>query len=288
MSNPTHSRLLICLMLLFSTVIHGEEARVKPSDTSVTQRLKTPGQSEVPTKITRQLEKFFDTLKNNEVKMAFLNLFAGGKFEKEGEIVEKSVSITENTLQKCGKLELYELMDSHAYGTRILSVSYITVHGDKFFRWTFLYQNPSGSEWSLSKFSVDNLRDFLPAYPLAMQPPKDLQLKIEKFFLGIESNRSTDAFAELVKDSPLQNSVEQLSAFATKTDEAVKGYGKMQYYELFDNRQICSKLRMLTYISCLEHKPLRWQFIFTTGKDGKWSLQNVRVDDQLDEAIAGG
>ncbi|MDD5262242.1 MAG: hypothetical protein PHD76_10400 [Methylacidiphilales bacterium] len=275
------------LLLCWAAACPAQENRLKPSDSAVTQRLKTPGQTETPQKITNQLEKFFNTIQAGDAKLAFFGLFEGSKLEKEGEVVDKSVSITENTLQKCGRLESYDPMESRLYGTRLLSVSYITVHGDKFFRWAFIYQNPSGNDWSLIKFSVDNMRDFLPAYPIATNPPDNIQLKLEKFFLALESDRTDDGFNDLVKDSVLQNSTDQVSAFVAKTNEALKGYGKMKSYELFDNRQICRKLRLLTYISYLEHKPLRWQFVFTTAKDGKWSLQNVRVDDQLEEAIAG-
>lgn len=112
-----------------------------------------------------------------------------------------------------------------------------------------------------------------------------MQLKVEKFFVTIQSGRSDDAFKEILTGSDIENSGPNVDAFSQRVDKAIKDYGAMRHYELFDVRPLTSKITMLTYFAYLDTEPLRWQFFFETSSPTAWKLINLRVDDSLDEAV---
>jgi len=277
-------KIFLLLPLLLAGALQAQD-RLKPSDAGSPPRISTQSIRDLPAKISRPIEKFFVTLQNGDTKLAFLGLFENSRLSKEGDVVQDYVNTAENSFAKFGRIDSFELVDVRPYGGRMLLATYITLIKDKFFQWQFLYMSPAGTDWVLINLRVDDWREFLPLNPVTLAPPKDVQLKIEKFYLTIQSNRTEDAFNEMLKGSPLENSADPIKAFAAKVNDALKSYGSMRGYELYDNRPLGSKIHLLTYISYLDSKPLRWQFIYRSEKGGPWNLQTVRVDDQLDPAI---
>ncbi|MDR2463191.1 MAG: hypothetical protein LBD30_05375 [Verrucomicrobiales bacterium] len=241
--------------------------------------------NDAPRQITRQIGLFYTNLQNNNVRHAYDELFKGTRQASNPELVSDLVRMTEDTVAKYGNLDTSELLETRAYGTRLLNVSFLTRHQDKFYRWQFIYQSADGEDWRLNNMAVDDLRAFLPSYPVNQPPPADIQLKMEKFFLALQNLTTVAAFDDLTKDSPLELSTGQVSAFVAKTNLALGNYGGMKYYELFDNRPLGKGMRLLTYLSTLELQTLRWQLVFTVSDSGKWTLLTIRLDDQIAAGI---
>jgi len=270
--------LVLCLLPLL--------AAASLSAQSSPGRLK-PGQADeaVPLPIAKQIGLFFTNIQNNNVKHAYDELFKGTRQANDADLIGDFVTMTNNTVEKFGNIDSFELIDSRNFGSRLLAVSYLTRHRDKFYRWQFIYQSANDGDWLLNNMAVDDLRAFLPAYPVNLAPPADIQIKMEKFFLSIQNRAVDAAFNDITKGSPLDGSTEQISAFISKTNLALTNFGAMKHYELFDNRPLGKNLRILTYLSTLETQTLRWQFVFTVDKNDKWTLLTIRLDDQIAAGI---
>jgi hypothetical protein len=239
----------------------------------------------LPLPIAKQIGLFFTNIQNNNVRHAYDELFKGTRQAADTELITDFVTMTNNTVTKFGNIDSYELIDTRSFGSRLLNVSYLTRHRDKFYRWQFICQSANGNDWLLTNMGVDDMRALLPAYPVNLPPPDYIQIKMEKFFLSIQNHATEAAFNDITKGSPLASSAGQISAFVAKTNLALTNYGAMKHYEPFDNRPLGKNLRLLTYLSTLELQPLRWQFVFTVDKDGKWNLLTIRVDDQIAAGI---
>jgi hypothetical protein len=252
-----------------------EPARLKPADNSV----------DIPASALAQLDQFFRTLQSNNSKLAFLNLFDKTQFKEDNEVIENFITASQGSIDRFGKYDRFTAWESNKVGSRLFRVSYISEQGSKLFRWQFLYFTPVGNDWRLANIRVDDLREYLPAQPKISSLPKDVQLKVEKFFVSIQSNRTADAFKDILTGSAIDNSGPNVDAFTQRVEKAVKDYGAMRNYELFDVRPLTAKVTMLTYLGHLETEPLRWQFFFETLPGTPWKLINLRVDDSLDEGI---
>jgi hypothetical protein len=243
------------------------------------------GSGEVPPQISRQTGLFFANVQNNNMRDGYVDLFNGTWQAAVSVLVGVFVEMSTKTVGKFGNIDSFELIDSRAFGTRLLDVAYLTRHHDKFYRWQFIYQAVGNGNWLLTNMAVDDLRALLPAYPASLPPPDDIQIRMEKFFLALQNRAVDDAFRELVKGSPLAGSAEQTAAFIAKTKLAFANYGAMNHYELFDHRPLGKGLRLLTYFNTLDLQTLRWQFIFTVDARGQWTLLTIRLDDQIAAGI---
>jgi hypothetical protein len=276
---------LLASLLLTGSSVHAQEDRVKPTKNEPS-RLKTSAHSlEIPPAPQAQLDQFFRTLQAGNSKLAFLNLFEKTQFKDDTDVIDNFVAASQGGIERFGKYGKFYPFESSRIGSQLYSLSFISEQGTKLFRWHFLYFTPVGNDWRLSNIRVDDLREYLPPNPTISPIPKDVQLKIEKFFITIQSNRSAEAFKDILTDSGIDNSGANVDAFVQKTDKAIKDYGVMRNYELFDVRTLTTKVTMLTYFAHLETEPLRWQFFYETSATTPWKLINLRVDDGLDEAI---
>ncbi|MDR1190684.1 MAG: hypothetical protein LBK60_03335 [Verrucomicrobiales bacterium] len=262
---------LIIVALLLTVSLWAQNARLTPAT----------GVSDAPRQITRQIGLFYTNLQNDNIRHAYNELFKGTRQATDAALINDLFRMTEETIARHGNLDTYELIEARAYGTRILDLACLTRHKDKFYRWQFIYQSADGDDWRLNNMAVDDLRAFLPAYPIAQPPPADLQIKMEKFFLAVQNRATAAAFQNITKGSPLEFSTEQIAAFVAKTNLALGNYGGLKHYELFDNRPLGKGMRLLTYLSALEQQSLRWQFVFTVSEAGQWTLLTIRVDDQI-------
>jgi len=263
--------------------LSAQENRIKPTQVEPA-RLKTSDSNiEIPPAAQTQINRFFSTLQAGNSKLAFLNLFEKTQFKEDNEVIENFVAASQGSIERFGNYERFTPFENKKIGSRLFRLSYISEQGTKLFRWQFLYFTPVGNDWRLANIRVDDLREYLPPQPKISTLPKEVQLKIEKFFVTIQSARSADAFKEILTGSAIENSGPNVDAFSQRVDKAIQDYGAMRYYEVFDVRPLSSTITMLTYFAYLETEPLRWQFFFETG--ATWKLVNLRVDDSLDEAV---
>lgn len=274
------------LILLGSLNLNSQENRIKPSNNEP-PRLKpsTPSSIEIPSAALTQLDLFFRTLQAGNSKLAFLNLFEKTQFKDDKEVIENFVAASQGGIDRFGSYGKFTPFESKKIGERLYHLSYISEQGTKLFRWQFLYFTPVGNDWRLANIRVDDFKEYLAAKPSVTAVPSDVQIKIEKFFVTIQSSRTADAFKDLLTDSAIENTGPNVEAFVQKTDKAIKDYGAMRNYELYDVKVLTSKVTLLTYFGHLETEPLRWQFFFETTAGLPWKLINLRVDDALDEAI---
>ncbi|NJK90528.1 MAG: hypothetical protein HC904_01070 [Blastochloris sp.] len=276
--------LLLCLTSPSLRAASSDDSRI--SATPQPARLKTSSAPslEIPANAQRQLNQFFSTLQSGNSKLAFLNLFDKTQFKEDTEIIENFITASQGSIERFGPYKKFAPFETTRIGSRLYLLSYISEQGTKLFRWQFLYFTPIGNEWRLANIRVDDMREYMPAQPNPVNPPKEVALKIEKFFITIQSNRSPDAFKELLTGSSIDSTGPNVDGFVQRTEKAIKEYGAMKNYELFDHRPLTPEFSLLIYFSHLETEPLRWHFYFET-KGEAWKLINLRVDDSLDEGI---
>lgn len=242
-------------------------------------------QATLPKKIDDQLKLFFSTLAQGKPEIAFFKLFDGTQFMKEKTLTDGFVQAAQKAEADYGKLLDYQMTSLRAFGTRMLLVSYFAGYEQKTLRWQFLYAAALGTEWKLLNLTVDDWRNFLASEPSPSAPPETVDTQLREFFLQIQTKQVLPAFQNLLKNSAIKNEPSWIEQFAAQTQKALDEYGKLEHYELYDNRALNPRIRLLTYIAYLETEPLRWQFFYEVGKDGQWKLVNVRLDDLLDENV---
>jgi hypothetical protein len=239
----------------------------------------------LPKKIDDHLKLFFSTLAQGKPEIAFFKLFDGTQFMREKALTEGFVQAAQKAGTDYGKIIDYQTVSVRGIGTRLLLVSYFVGYEQKTLRWQFLYAAPLGNEWKLLNLTVDDWRNFLAADPSTAAPPEPVEASLREFFLQIQTAQVLPAFENLLKNSGIKNEPSWIQQFAEQTRKALEEYGKLDYYELYDNRPLGARIHLLTYIAYLESEPLRWQFFYEVGKDGQWKLINVRLDDLLDENV---
>lgn len=119
--------------------------------------------------------------------------------------------------------------------------------------------------------------------PNPVQPPAELRMPVEKFFLGLKSGESRKAYEDLVANTNLAER-EELKVLINKTDQALALYGKVTSFEVYDNYSVGANLTVLTYLTHHQFQPLRWRLVYYRPEK-TWGLIDVRVDDQLEDLI---
>ncbi len=240
----------------------------------------------VPAAVIQRLNSFFAALKSQTPREAFFALFSGTKFADSREITDKFVTLTENSFRSYGPLQSHHYWEVQNTGERILTVTHLSQHEFKLLRWRFIFFAPVGNKWTLLNLKVDDLRGFLPHNPNKEQPPQEIRIALERFFVQFQADQVDRAFDEFIRGSDLESLTEGVDAFKNQARTAVEAFGKMQSYELYDHRVLPNQLRLLTYIVSLENEPLRWQFFYRINpQTSQWILFNLRVDDLLDESV---
>ncbi|MDR1141073.1 MAG: hypothetical protein LBL62_05215 [Planctomycetaceae bacterium] len=138
---------------------------------------------------------------------------------------------------------------------------------------------------------------FLPSVPL---PPagaqqatgdsyKELDDKIRSFFDHlISSGNTTNAFENLLLQSPLGSSSAPVTEIRSKLDDTKKQVGEFHAYEFFQAKPVGKDIVLIRYILKCEYYPVVWTFTFyrkpsLQGSTGTpWQLVEMRFDSNLD------
>lgn len=273
-------------LLIVSSKAANTPAPFRPIEPVQARTNTTAGEGRLPTKVQDRLNLFFTTLISQTPDQAFFKLFDGTKFADEKKVIDSFGNATRGSIEAYGKVKYYDLFEVRKVGERLLLVSYVVEHEKKPVRWRFLFYSPIGNEWTLSNLKADDLRNFFPAIPSPAKPPEPVFLKIEKFFINLQSGATDEAFADLIKGTEMAGQTDTVKAFADKARQSDAEYGKIVSYELLDNRPLNPRHRLLTYVSATEKEPLRWQFFYKLDpQTGIWILTNVRMDDLFSSAF---
>ncbi|MDR3199439.1 MAG: hypothetical protein LBU34_16340 [Planctomycetaceae bacterium] len=137
---------------------------------------------------------------------------------------------------------------------------------------------------------------FLPSVPLRpvkAQPTtgdsyKELDDKIRAFFDHLISGNTTNAFDNLLLQSPLGSSSAPVTEIRTKLDETKKHVGDFHAYEFYLAKPVGKDIVLIRYILKCEYYPVIWTFTFyrkpsLQGSTGTpWQLVEMRFDSNLD------
>lgn len=273
-------------LLLILPALRGEE-KVQPRAPNIVTHPRQPASVDLPAPVEDRLETFFRSLKARHTERAFRNFFKGTQFEKQTELADGFVQAADGAFKTFGAMTAHSRYEIRKYGTRIIRVTYITFLAHKQLRWQFLYSVLDDSGWKLINLNVDDLRLFWTDDPIPLNPPSSIQVQIEKFFISVQDKKVSDAFANLLKNTGLDDKPDWVAAFVQNVETALREFGPMSAYELYDNRLLGNEVRMLTYIMFLRDEPLRWQFYYRLRGHDDWILINLRLDDMLDETLLG-
>ncbi|MEO0453120.1 MAG: hypothetical protein AAFY98_03150 [Verrucomicrobiota bacterium] len=282
-----------CLLAFFSMLfliatLSAQEGRLNPDLSKSKERISVIGQRpvEVPEAIHRSIASFLQEIMNGNLQSAYFEFFDGTSLGTQLEAQNQFVSATRDSIKNFGPFQSYALIDVKQPTERILLPSYLTVQEGKLLRWQLVYFRPSGSKWVLANLKVDDWRNYLALapQPSASPPPDLIRSSLGEFFLLLQSDQIRKAFEQILGASEIPNVEETKEAFITRTEEAFSQYGRLRSYDFYDNKDIGSNLRLLTYFAYVDSEPLRWQFFYRV-ENGKWDLINLRIDDLLDEAL---
>ncbi|MDR0610805.1 MAG: hypothetical protein LBG58_11895 [Planctomycetaceae bacterium] len=137
---------------------------------------------------------------------------------------------------------------------------------------------------------------FLPSLPLrpaGAQPVigesyKELEDKIRTFFDQLIIGNTTNAFENLLLQSPLGSSSAPAAEIRTKLDETKKHVGEFHAYEFYQVKPIGKDIVLIRCILKCEYYPVVWTFTFyrkasLPGSTGtSWQLIELRFDSNLD------
>lgn len=264
------------------------DARLSPASVPERIPVRPRFESDLPAPVQNKIETFLHSLVENQTQSAYYALFEGTAMGTQKEAIDKFVEATRESVSNYGNFVSYEPILGRQPTENLLLPSYMTFQENKILRWQFVFFRPSGSQWILANIKVDDWRNYLalaPA-PRADPPPEAVNTTLREFFILIQSDRIDDAFTRLLDGSPLKKDAQSTTQFVDRTRNALKEYGAIRQYELYDRSQLGQRIILLTYIAYVDSEPLRWQFYYDTGiEQGKWTLVNVRVDDLLDEAL---
>jgi hypothetical protein len=127
------------------------------------------------------------------------------------------------------------------------------------------------------------------AQPVTSESYKELDDKIRLFFDQlISSGNTTNAFENLLLQSPLSSSSAPAAEMRTKLDETKKHVGEFLAYELYQVKPIGKDIVLMRFILKGEYYPVVWTFTFyrkpsLQGSTGtSWQLIELRFDSNLD------
>lgn len=124
----------------------------------------------------------------------------------------------------------------------------------------------------------------IPREPHAVLPPAEIATAIDAFFKGLEQNEVRKSYTTFLTGSRLANRDEDVNTFVDRTQQALAIYGKVNDFEVYDTRQIGSRIVVTTYFTALTVAPIRWRFIYYKP-DTKWILINLVFDDSMQDLL---
>ncbi|MDR0703395.1 MAG: hypothetical protein LBF88_00230 [Planctomycetaceae bacterium] len=126
------------------------------------------------------------------------------------------------------------------------------------------------------------------AQPVIDNSHKELEDKIRAFFVQLINGNTTNAFEDLLLQSPLGSSSAPVAEIRTKLDETKKHVGEFHTYEQYHSKSIGKDIVLMRYILKGEYYPVIWTFTFyrkssLQGSTGtSWQLIELRFDSNLD------
>jgi hypothetical protein len=126
------------------------------------------------------------------------------------------------------------------------------------------------------------------AQPVVSDSYKELDDKIRVFFDQLISGNTTNAFENLLLQSPLGSSSAPAAEIRTKLDETKKHVGEFHAYEFYQFKSIGKDIVLVRCILKGEYYPVIWTFTFyrkpsLQGSTGtSWQLIELRFDSNLD------
>ncbi|MDR1964898.1 MAG: hypothetical protein LBQ50_14090 [Planctomycetaceae bacterium] len=126
------------------------------------------------------------------------------------------------------------------------------------------------------------------AQPASGDSYKELDDKIKTFFDTLLSGNTTNAFENLLLQSPLGSSSAPVAEVRTKLDETKKQVGDFHAYEFYQAKPVGKDIVLIRYILKCEYYPVIWTFTFyrkpsLQGSTGApWQLVEMRFDSNLD------
>ena len=111
---------------------------------------------------------------------------------------------------------------------------------------------------------------------------REIRGRVDSFFKNIENNKTKEAFAALMKGSPLGENTESVDKLVAETQDIVKTYGAMRAHELIRISRLGSRIIRFTYFSYSDNYPLKWEIYCFLGKSG-WQIIDFIVNSQFKE-----
>jgi len=115
-----------------------------------------------------------------------------------------------------------------------------------------------------------------------LEKEQEIRARIDQFFTQIIAGNSSDAFAELLKGSPLGANQEEIGRIVKDTEDMLKTSGRIHSKELLRISRLGSRLIRFTYLSYSDDNPLRWEVFAYLGKSG-WQILTFSVNNRIAE-----
>ena len=115
---------------------------------------------------------------------------------------------------------------------------------------------------------------------------REIRDRVDTFFKNIENNKTKEAFATLMKGSPLGENTESVDKLVAETQDIVKTYGAIRAHELIRISRLGSRIIRFTYFSYSDNYPLKWEIYCFLGKSG-WQILDFSVNNKFTELFDG-
>lgn len=112
------------------------------------------------------------------------------------------------------------------------------------------------------------------------QPPPVIAKSVDQFFTLLKQDQVNQAFDGILAGTKVKDRQNEVADLKSKTTGLLLEFGKVIDYELFESRQVGSRLMVLTYLSYSENFPVRWKLIYYKPADA-WRLIDIRADTQV-------
>jgi hypothetical protein len=144
----------------------------------------------------------------------------------------------------------------------------------------FLLTQPCGAQESPAP--SPRAADGIGRMEKTLEGERAIRVRIDKFFVALAEEKSTDAFAGLLKGSPLDANQEEIGRLVQKTEELLKLSGAIRSHELLRVNRLGSRLLRLTYLSYSDALPLHWELYCFLGKTG-WQVLDLNASPRIKE-----
>ncbi|MEM6820890.1 MAG: hypothetical protein AAF558_02950 [Verrucomicrobiota bacterium] len=131
-----------------------------------------------------------------------------------------------------------------------------------------------GQDVQLRDATIATLRDS-PSDTL----PGDVTGRLETFFQKLMQDSPEIAFFALFQGTPFNDKNEVIDKIVATSRKSVEQFGAYTSYEFSDSNFLGKKSLLVTYMTEMPKKVLRWRFYFYSPAGTEWTLANLKVDD---------